>query len=167
MSTTLRSKMLNNSINICDVCSGLFSKDNLEVHHVDGNRTNNEPDNLKVLCKECHSSVHKGNGPSELTESVEYTTVSASVPDDVYYEWRETIPNGINMSDAITKMMDQWSITDPDSFMDLGKGHLDVTFEYNSGGSVFSVDEKVTMPVRVISSYEGEMMLMKVSNKGN
>lgn len=27
----------------------------LEIHHVDGNRRNNQPDNLQLLCPNCHS----------------------------------------------------------------------------------------------------------------
>jgi hypothetical protein len=30
----------------------------LEVHHVDGDRTNNKIDNLKLLCCNCHSLTH-------------------------------------------------------------------------------------------------------------
>lgn len=32
----------------------------LIVHHKDGNRKNNEPDNLVVLCRNCHREVHLG-----------------------------------------------------------------------------------------------------------
>ena len=29
-----------------------------EVHHVDGDPSNNDPDNLRPLCKGCHLSLH-------------------------------------------------------------------------------------------------------------
>jgi len=44
----------------------------LEVHHVDGNAYNNRPENLEVLCPNCHSlseyhhGSNKGNGRREL-----------------------------------------------------------------------------------------------------
>jgi|TARA_R110000824_G_C14731927_1_gene626399 hypothetical protein len=34
----------------------------LEVHHVDGNRTNNRFDNLKLLCCNCHALTHNWRG---------------------------------------------------------------------------------------------------------
>jgi len=43
---------------VCEVCS---SEKNLEVHHIDEDRTNNELSNLKLLCKSCHSKEHRGN----------------------------------------------------------------------------------------------------------
>lgn len=30
----------------------------LEVHHIDEDRTNNEPDNLMTLCSNCHREMH-------------------------------------------------------------------------------------------------------------
>jgi hypothetical protein len=33
---------------------------NLDVHHMDGDTSNNELDNLKVLCRTCHHNVHFG-----------------------------------------------------------------------------------------------------------
>jgi 5-methylcytosine-specific restriction endonuclease McrA len=32
----------------------------LEIHHKDGNRENKSPDNLVVLCPNCHKKVHRG-----------------------------------------------------------------------------------------------------------
>ena len=32
----------------------------LDVHHVDGNRTNNEVSNLIILCPTCHAKIHRG-----------------------------------------------------------------------------------------------------------
>ena len=39
----------------CNLSSWLKNPINLEVHHIDGNRTNNNYDNLKLLCPNCHS----------------------------------------------------------------------------------------------------------------
>lgn len=40
---------------ICNRCS---SEENLLVHHMDEDRTNNKLDNLEVLCKRCHQHHH-------------------------------------------------------------------------------------------------------------
>lgn len=39
----------------CGLTEWLGEPINLEVHHIDGNRNNNELDNLKLLCPNCHS----------------------------------------------------------------------------------------------------------------
>lgn len=39
----------------CRATSWMGKPINLEIHHVDGHRTNNELDNLQLLCPNCHS----------------------------------------------------------------------------------------------------------------
>ena len=53
----------------CTKCGrqGMF-----EVHHVDHDRTNNELDNLTLLCSKCHISGHSKPTPPELVEWNEY-----------------------------------------------------------------------------------------------
>jgi hypothetical protein len=41
----------------CVVCG---SGENVIAHHVDGDRSNNDPDNLRPMCRSCHLSVHHG-----------------------------------------------------------------------------------------------------------
>jgi len=40
-------------------CNRCRSTEQLVVHHRDGVHTNNQPDNLEVLCSPCHTSHHK------------------------------------------------------------------------------------------------------------
>jgi len=41
----------------------------LEVHHIDGDRSNNEPENLRIICPNCHRALTKGL--IELKEKVQ------------------------------------------------------------------------------------------------
>jgi len=41
---------------MCSICS---AKEDLEVHHKDGNINNNIIENLQVVCPKCHASLHK------------------------------------------------------------------------------------------------------------
>lgn len=45
----------NNIPIVCEVCG---SDKNLEVHHIDENRQNNNVENLILLCKSCHKKKH-------------------------------------------------------------------------------------------------------------
>lgn len=46
----------------CEKC-GFVPEDDcqLDVHHIDCNHSNNNPDNLKTLCANCHRLEHKRN----------------------------------------------------------------------------------------------------------
>lgn len=43
----------------CALCSE-SERACLDVHHIDQNYTNNVPDNLVILCANCHRKVHRG-----------------------------------------------------------------------------------------------------------
>lgn len=43
----------------------------LVAHHVDGDRSNNSPENLRPMCRSCHRSVHNGGeGFEEWTDKL-------------------------------------------------------------------------------------------------
>jgi len=44
-----------------DMCSICAKKDDLEVHHIDRNHSNNSPDNLITVCESCHRRIHSQN----------------------------------------------------------------------------------------------------------
>jgi len=48
-----------------DSCEHCGSKDNISVHHVNKNRKNNDPTNLKVVCQKCHMIIYH---PDNLAE---------------------------------------------------------------------------------------------------
>jgi len=49
----IRNKLLSESIN-CNVCGRNATDINLIIHHKDGNRKNNNLNNLEVICTACH-----------------------------------------------------------------------------------------------------------------
>lgn len=60
LSSTIRKYLIEKANNQCQVCG--WNKINpitnlvpLEIHHIDGNYLNNRPENLQVLCPNCHS----------------------------------------------------------------------------------------------------------------
>ena len=40
----------------CEICGNIK---NLDIHHKDKNWKNNSLDNLKCLCRSCHTKIHK------------------------------------------------------------------------------------------------------------
>jgi hypothetical protein len=51
-----RKLALNNKENVCERCESI---ENLLVHHIDEDRSNNELHNLEILCKRCHQKHHE------------------------------------------------------------------------------------------------------------
>jgi hypothetical protein len=47
----------------CALC-GKRGRENLTIHHIDGNRDNNEYDNQIILCYNCHCRFHEEKGIS-------------------------------------------------------------------------------------------------------
>ena len=45
------------SFHRCELCGCLVTENQIEIHHVDGNRNNNSLDNLAVLCRRCHRKL--------------------------------------------------------------------------------------------------------------
>jgi len=41
----------------CQICD---SEEDIEVHHIDGDPTNNQPNNLLSVCRGCHGKIHSG-----------------------------------------------------------------------------------------------------------
>ena len=41
------------------------SKERLAIHHIDGNRENNDPENLITSCDNCHHRIHEGKKESD------------------------------------------------------------------------------------------------------
>lgn len=55
-----REKCLREKGEECHICGADDNRDALAVHHIDGDRANNDLENLVPLCYSCHLSIHNG-----------------------------------------------------------------------------------------------------------
>ncbi len=78
--TTLSRAIRERDNYICQVCSleGFF------VHHIDYNRSNNDPKNLITLCNSCHSKTnfHRNKWEKYFNKRAELKAQFASVPEE-------------------------------------------------------------------------------------
>jgi hypothetical protein len=73
-----RSKALEEYGEECQVCG---EPSNIQVHHRDGDRTNNELKNLLPLCRDCHYRVHHGE-IEPLSKELLPTDEREHIPED-------------------------------------------------------------------------------------
>jgi len=59
--TEYRDKAIDEYGDGCLHCGIGYKANYIEVHHIDGDRTNNDLENLTVLCKKCHGNAHSSN----------------------------------------------------------------------------------------------------------
>lgn len=52
----------------CESCGKPYDGSKFELHHIDMDRTNNEPSNLKWLCNSCHKRIHYSHGRQKVFE---------------------------------------------------------------------------------------------------
>lgn len=75
-SHTLKNRLINEGYKIykCENCNlekWLGSPIPLELHHIDGNRYNNNLDNLQILCPNCHAKTDNYSGRGTLKQKRE------------------------------------------------------------------------------------------------
>ena len=69
--SNIKKHLLTERGNVCQCCGlseWMDSPITLELHHNDGNRTNNHPENLTLLCPNCHSLTDNWRGKKLRTE---------------------------------------------------------------------------------------------------
>ena len=144
--TDHREKALDFYGTTCQVCREDFDSGEIEVHHADGDRTNGSIWNLKPLCKSCHSKIHKDNGPDELVERKEYTTIEASIPTDLHEKWKEPLSQTETLSDGIEMLLRSVGVSDCDGSYHFTRADVDVEIMSDAFDGVFS-EENVEVKV--------------------
>lgn len=61
---------------ICELCLFEHTALILNVHHIDYNPQNNQPDNLVVLCRDCHIRLHGLEGHERYQLNIYYKAIS-------------------------------------------------------------------------------------------
>lgn len=97
-------------------CTECGSETNIEVHHVDGDQNNNQPDNLLPLCRDCHAKLHRSglNGLEERLKPVgqrshidpSKTTYGFQIDDETWEDWKMTVPRDKSLEQRITELIE-------------------------------------------------------------
>jgi hypothetical protein len=95
---------------------GCASEQNIEVHHVDGDRNNNDPDNLVPLCRDCHTKLHAEglNGLEKHLKPVSershidsgMTTAQIGVERSLWEDWKMTVPRNKSLETRINELIE-------------------------------------------------------------
>ena len=86
---SLRLEIIAKCNNRCCICQTPF----IIIHHIDGDPSNNDPDNLAPLCPNCHSQAHS---TSQLTTNL--TSSRIKLLRDKWFEYCEKRKEGANIS---------------------------------------------------------------------
>jgi len=93
---SLRLEVLAKCSNRCCICQTPF----IVIHHIDGDSSNNDPQNLAPLCPNCHSQAHS---TAQLTTNL--TSERIKQLRDKWYEYCEKRKEGANISpNAVLKV---------------------------------------------------------------
>lgn len=96
-------------------CWKCGAEDELQVHHRDGDRTNNDAENLLPLCRTCHSNVHNGiledladellpPGQRPQIDS-DTTTYQFDIPEHRWEEWKNTVPRSKSLDERLRELI--------------------------------------------------------------
>jgi len=96
-------------------CAWCDSDENVEVHHRDGDRNNNDADNLLPLCRDCHRGLHRsglGGLENELLPVDERshidpdtTTFGLRIKEVKWQAWKNTVPRSKSLEQRINELI--------------------------------------------------------------
>ncbi len=92
-------------LKICPKCKVKLTLQNLDIHHKDGRRSNNKPENLEPMCSKCHRGALKRSTDFMINTSFRLTG------DELYYLEEEAEKEGISVSAMIRRSIDNFRKT--------------------------------------------------------
>lgn len=98
-----------------EACIECGSEEEIQVHHIDGDRNNNDPENLIPLCKRHHRQLHR-DGLDGLEEELKPTdqrshidqskvTFQMAARHDEWQTWKETVPRRKSLETRINELI--------------------------------------------------------------
>lgn len=153
-----RDKALEFWSRVCRSCGTKEPEKRFEVHHVDGDRSNNSVLNLAVLCQKCHREHHREGGVSNVPDGRSHVTISASVPKEIHARLKKSLLPEESMKDRLNMLIRMAASVEPES----RHKHLfdSVSIHMSKRGMTLSEEFSSTTETVVLSDEDGESTVM-------
>lgn len=109
MASSYRQKCIEEKGEKCQLCGSI---EEVEVHHVDGDRSNNSLDNLIPVCNECHRDIHLNRaGKSSWYQKLEHDKGWGGIGGPDFETIRTTTSFGEKAGERIEEFADEHSVS--------------------------------------------------------
>lgn len=97
-------------------CANCGAEEGIEVHHLNGDRADNDIENLLPLCRHCHTQLHRSglNGweeelkPTEERSQISSDTVSYQfkISKPEWERWKMTVPRSKSLDERVRELIE-------------------------------------------------------------
>jgi len=97
-------------------CANCGANEGIEVHHLNGDREDNDVENLLPLCRHCHRRLHR-SGLDGLEEDLkpaeersqldtDMTSYQFSISKSKWEKWKRTVPRSTSLDSRIIELIE-------------------------------------------------------------
>ena len=134
-------RLLADNRHTCCICR--INK-NVIIHHIDSNPSNNNPENLCVLCVGCHSDVHSNHGLGR-----KFTPGEIKIYKE---EWEDRCKVEDKKKTVINKYFNKYYILDPEAFRNF-------VLDVSSGATIPQINTSVEASASILLESTGDEAL--------
>lgn len=94
----------------CFICGRSGRAVSMDLHHIDGDRTNNSNTNLVTLCTSCHQRIHNSNRPEyqEWRDKCSHKSVRISLDQSLLERFMDSQPDFLDTKAILAGELEQY-----------------------------------------------------------